>query len=379
MRPMAIDRRQFILGSAAFVAAPGAAAQAEPRLSEDRRAKTLFAAARRSPSGYSAAIFTGAGTDVNSVVLPARGHDLTVCPVTQRCVAFARRPGNFAVSFSGNRDTSPVRFTTPEDRHFYGHGVFAPDGKLLYATENDFEAGEGRIGIYDATSGFERVGEFSTHGIGPHDLALMPDGRTLVIANGGVETHPEIRNGREPLNLATMEPSLAYIDRENGDLIERHTLPDSWHRVSLRHLDVGEQRTLIIGGQFKGEDARTEIPLVVRHRPGSDIVPVDLPGELALSLRGYISSVAVDASGNIAALTASRGSCVLFVEVASGRFLGSRDIADVSGVAAATNSGFLLTTGHGEITTAGPAANHSSEANPVRTSWQWDNHAIRVC
>ena len=36
-----------------------------------------------------------------------------------------------------------------EGRHFFGHGVFSPDGKLLYATENDFEAARGVIGVYD--------------------------------------------------------------------------------------------------------------------------------------------------------------------------------------------------------------------------------------
>ncbi|MGT2465595.1 DUF1513 domain-containing protein [Mesorhizobium atlanticum] len=32
--------------------------------------------------------------------------------------------------------------------------------------------------------------------MGPHELLLLGDGRTLAIANGGIETHPDIWQGR---------------------------------------------------------------------------------------------------------------------------------------------------------------------------------------
>ena len=37
------------------------------------------------------------------------------------------------------------------------------------------------IGVYDASDGFRRVGEFPTHGMDPHELLPMPDGRTLAL------------------------------------------------------------------------------------------------------------------------------------------------------------------------------------------------------
>ncbi len=98
-------------------------------------------------------------------------------------------------------------------RHFFGHGVFSPDGALLYATENDFDNAAGMVGIYDARSGFARIGEFPTHGVGPHELLLLGDGRTIAIANGGIETHPDF--GRAKLNLPTMKPSFVLVDRAN--------------------------------------------------------------------------------------------------------------------------------------------------------------------
>ena len=70
---------------------------------------------------------------------------------------------------------------------------FSADGSLLYATENAFDSGEGRIGLYAADDGFRRRGEFASHGIGPHQLCLAPDGQTLLVANGGIRTHPDYR------------------------------------------------------------------------------------------------------------------------------------------------------------------------------------------
>src|SRR3546814_20493551 len=82
----------------------------------------------------------------------------------------------------------------PDGRHFYGHAVFDRAERLLYTTENDYEAGRGVIGVWDADAGYARAGELDAHGIGPHDLALGPDGRSLVIANGGLLTHPDSRS-----------------------------------------------------------------------------------------------------------------------------------------------------------------------------------------
>src|SRR3546814_15076240 len=94
----------------------------------------------------------------------------------------------------------------PDGRHFYGHAVFDRAERLLYTTENDYEAGRGVIGVWDADAGYARAGELDAHGIGPHDLALGPDGRSLVIANGGLLTHPA--SGPPHLTPSTLDPTL---------------------------------------------------------------------------------------------------------------------------------------------------------------------------
>lgn len=337
----------------------------------------LFAAARRGTDGqFSAAIFRPDGADVRSVALPARAHDLTSCPVTRRCVVFARRPGNFAIAFSRDATEAPVMFTTPEDRHFFGHGVFSRDGRLLYATENDFDAGQGKIGIYDAGAGFRRIGELPSHGIEPHDMTLLKREHILVVANGGILTHPDIGEGRGPLNLDNMEASLAYIDLRTGDLIERQQLGTSLKQLSLRHLDVGRDDTVVIGCQYVGP--RFERPsLVFRHRLGGTLTALELPDTTTGLLRNYVSSIAVDRDGEIAAVTSSRGSRAVLVEIASGRVLQTPALADISGVAPSERAGeFMLTSGEGKIERF--AADQRTPLQVAGTHWQWDNHAIRV-
>ena len=44
----------------------------------------------------------------------------------------------------------------------------------------------------------------------PHEAILLADGKTLAVANGGIETH--IETGREKLNLDFMQPSLALVE-----------------------------------------------------------------------------------------------------------------------------------------------------------------------
>jgi hypothetical protein len=371
MHLMEIDRRRWLAGALAVASSGVLPARAAPAQSE-----ALYAATRKGAGGaYSAAIFNAAGRDLNAVTLAARGHDVTVCPVSKRCVAFARRPGNFAVAFATDRAAPPLRFTTPPDRHFYGHGIFSPDGRLLFATENDFGAGEGRIGIYDASGGFQRQGEFSAHGIDPHDIALLRDGATLVIANGGMATHPDFGEGRVALNLADMQPSLTYIDLRNGDLIEKHVLPRALHTASLRHLDIGAGDRVIIGCQTPPAD-ENDLPLILRHRRGRALSIVEIGRGRAAAMRGYVSSVAVDGSGEIAALTSSKGGLALFIEVATGRIIGSRALTDVSGVAPDARSGaFLLTSGYGEIVAG---VSPETVSGLAETAWHWDNHAVKL-
>ncbi len=374
MHQMAIDRRTFVAAAGALAAAPVTSALSHSA------AAPLYAAARRTADGrFSAALFSPDGRDFHSVALPGRGHDVTVCPRTRRCVVFARRPGNFAVVFSADRARAPLQFDAPLDRHFYGHGVFSPDGRLLYATENDFDAGQGVIGVYDASLQFRRLGEFRTYGIGPHDLALLDNGKVLVVANGGLREHPDFGNGRRILNLASIQTSLVYLDAGSGDLLEQHVL-SKVGALSLRHLDVGRAGTVLLGAQVVAGAARRGeggAALVYRHRRQEPLTATGFDDEVLSALSGYVSSVEVDARGEVAAVTSSKSGSVALIEIETGRVLRVQRLVDVSGVARTDEPGdFVVTSGTGIL--AGVSITPHWTDRSVATSWNWDNHAVRV-
>ena len=178
--------------------------------------------------------------------MPARGHAAAAHPTKPQAVAFVRRPGTFASVI--NCVTSKIETTlyAPKGRHFYGHGTFSANGDWLFTTENNFEVGRGRSGVWDVSARYTRYGEFDSGGIGPHNIKRLPKTDILVIANGGINTHPE--TGRTKLNIPTMRPNLSYI--HDGTLIEMAQLPANMHKNSIRHLAVNAKGDVAIGMQW---------------------------------------------------------------------------------------------------------------------------------
>ncbi|MGE0503679.1 MAG: DUF1513 domain-containing protein [Rhizobiaceae bacterium] len=363
-RPGLIDRRTFMAGAGAAFAA-GLSGRATAALAGT---DALFAAAFRGHDGaWGVGILTEQGKVVHTVALPARGHDVTFDPVSGRSVVFARQPGAFLVVFDHQGRAAPVTIASIAGRHFYGHGVFSPDGALLYATENDFDNAAGMVGVYDASDAFRRVGEFPTYGIGPHELLLLPDGRTLAVANGGIETHPDF--GRAELNLATMQPSLTLVDRVTGDLVERHVLETALHQLSIRHMDIDGSGALWFGCQHRGPDAERP-PLVGRLKRGDGPDLIVLPDDALGAMRNYVGAVAANRQAGTVALSSPQGNALLVLEAASGRLIARRDLAEVCGLAS-DGADFLATTGAGAIVPAAGEAVMDAEHS-------WDNHVLRV-
>ncbi|MFV0298890.1 MAG: DUF1513 domain-containing protein [Hyphomicrobiaceae bacterium] len=380
-----IDRRRLLggsLGLAAGALLPGRALGVGAEIARPG----LFASVAKDDTGkFIATVFEAdTGKEQARVQLPSRGHDLTQRPrragEPAELVAFARRPGNFAVVFHPEAKTRPRWLTSREDRHFYGHGVFSPDGRLLFTTENDYENGKGVIGVRDATAGYRQIGEFTSGGIGPHDLAMLSDGHTLVVANGGILTHPD--TPRLELNLADMDPCLAYIDARNGDVLATHRLAKDLHQLSIRHLTVGADDTVIFGAQFRGP--RYEIhPIVGRHRKGDSVALLALPEKITGAMRNYVASLDSDAAGETAIISAPRGGLAIVVEVRSGRYLGRYELEQVFGVARSTpatrTAAFVMTSGSGALAEAGLLSEGGVvSARPQAIAKAWDNHLLAL-
>lgn len=363
MRSTAIDRRTFLALAAAAAVAPARAAE-----------EALFLGARLNGGRFEAAVIDAEGQDRLVLPLEARGHSFAIDGGSGRAVAFARSPGRFAIAFALDGGGEPVAIAAAHGRHFFGHGIFTPDGRLMLATENDYEAGEGIVGIYDATDGFRRIGEFPTGGVGPHEAVRMGDGRTLCVANGGILTHPDFAGTK--LNLATMEPSLVYIDQSSGEIVEKAALPGDLHQLSMRHLATDAAGHVWFGCQYEGDPA-DQPPLVGRHRRGRDIELFAGPAGILRSLDNYVGSVAMDSSGGVLATSSPHGGVIAFWDTQTGRSLGMRQLADGCGIAPAGRARLLATSGRGAIVEAGPAAGRVIVAGDGSRP-AWDNHLRRV-
>ncbi len=353
-----IDRRSFL--KAAGVAFTAALAPGSLHALE--RTDAVYASGFRAPDGsFGIATVSERGEIIDRVALPARAHGLAHSAATGRTVAFARRPGTFAMIFDASRRSEPIVITAPEGRHFYGHGHFSPDGSRLYASENDFDGNRGMIGIYDATDGFQRIGEFDAHGLGTHDMTVSDDGSMLVIANGGIETHPDF--GRTKLNLDHMEPSLVLLDTRNGALIQKHTLPSSLRQLSTRHLDIADNGRIWFACQWEG--ARNELPpLAGWISRGEDIAFLDLPEETTVRLGNYVGAIAVNRREGLIGLTSPVGGAAVTLDAKTGAVLREEIVREAAGVAPAP-SGIAISSYDGHF-------------NDTQNEVAWDQHIISL-
>jgi hypothetical protein len=259
--------------------------------------------------------------------------------------------------------------------------MYSANGRLLYATENDTSSGQGVIGVYDATDDYRRTGEFPSFGIGPHDIALLGDGRTLVIANGGLMTLPD--SGREALNPSTMRSTIDLIDREHGDLKATFELGRSFCDLSLRHLALTPRGEILFGGQYQSD--ADDLPLLAGMiSVDGRIAMLPAPEEELAALQNYIGSVAVDCNGEILAATSPHGNRIAFWNVRSGAFIGSQRMGDVCGIAPAPEpEGFVASSGNEgcAVLNLQPAdASRSIDSVPLTplALQVWDNHLIAL-
>lgn len=352
-----IDRRAFLRAAGA-----GFATALLPRQAEAlARSEAVFASAFMAGGAYGVALAAENGSEIVRIDLPDRGHDVTHDPNSTHAVVFARRPGTFALVFDTASGKAVKLIEATEGRHFFGHGVYSPDGRLLYVAENDFDNYAGMIGLYDVRAGYVRIGEFPAQGMDTHDIQLMEGGRYLAIANGGIRQHPDM--GRAKLNLDTMEPSLVIVDLSDGRMVEKHAMPEAIRQLSTRHMDIDARGRVWFGCQFEG--ARNRYPqLLGSFRRGEDVRFLDMPEPLLEGFDNYIGSIAVNRDVGLVAISSPKGGQWAAFDVETGKLAFEEQIAKVYGIAP-TGDHFLRSTESGMF-------------GSVTSAVAWDNHITRV-
>ncbi len=346
-------RRAFLAGLAALtLPKPGWADVGSP----------AFLAAGRMGDGFTLHGLTATGDSLFRIPLPARGHAAAAHPTLPHAVAFARRPGSFAIVIDCTTGGVLHRLSPPDGQQFNGHGCYSADGAMLMTSEVVGSTSEGRIGLWDEV-GYQRIGDVSSGGIGPHDLKRMDDGR-VVVANGGIRTDP---TDRTKLNLDTMRPNLTLLSQE-GAILDQAELPPDMAQNSIRHLAL-TGTGVAFALQWEG-DPDDPVPLLGLWTPGTAPRLCDAAPEDAFAMVGYAGSIAA-IPGHIA-ITSPKGGVVMIFD-AAGQPLATHRRMDICGVAPGMDR-FVATDGQGAVW-----ACTATGLTPLqRHATAWDNHLVPV-
>jgi hypothetical protein len=343
-------RRSFLASLAATLA---------PRLTWAEVGSPAFLAAGKEGESFTLHGLSATGQSLFRIALPDRGHAAAVHPTRAEAVAFARRPGTFALVLDCASGAIRHRLTPPEGRQFNGHGTYARDGALLLTSEVVAETSVGRIGLWE-TDDYTRLTEWPSQGIGPHEIMLLPDGR-LAVANGGIQTDPV---DRRKLNLGTMRPNLTLLSAD-GALLDKIALPDM-PQNSIRHL-ARAGGAIAFAMQWEGDPAEP-VPQLGLWTPGMAPILCQPAASDALALQGYAGSVA--ATPDRILVTSPRGGVAMVFD-REGTHVATHRRADLCG-AAARDGGFTVTDGLGAVSLADDAGLAPLATHPV----QWDNHLV---
>jgi hypothetical protein len=365
-----LTRRTFITGAALAVGGAGAAMWLRP---EQRRGAVLSAFEDARGDQYVGGLSLGERR-VFGARVPMRAHGCAIDPRdSQRVLYFARRPG--VQAFELDRRSMRVRtaFATPAGRHLAGHGVFSADGELLFTPEHDYENIRGVIAVRSART-FAIVNEIDTHGIDPHEIAWAPDRRTLLVANGGILTHP--RTFRRKLNIRTMDPSLCLIDAVTGECRDQQRLPD--HLLSIRHLALSSSGTAAIGLQYEGacEHAPGVVALL---RPQSELRLLTAPAGDMRRFAGYVASVAVSDAHDLIAAACPYGAGIACWSLSTERYLGFVEAREAYGLSRLADGSLIASQRDGAAFEVDerrlrPRSVKFDRSAPIR----WDDHWVSV-
>ncbi|BFM08466.1 DUF1513 domain-containing protein [Halioxenophilus aromaticivorans] len=319
--------------------------------------------------------FTG---DVHAAAAQFRGHDVVQHALREdRLLVVARRPGTQVLEVDINRGEVVASFTCQPGLHLNGHACFSADGKTLFTTESNIAKGEGVIVVRDSDT-YQVLAHMPSFGIEPHEAKMMPDGKTLVVANGGILTHPE--SGRKKLNLASMHSSLTYVDVFTGKLVDDFTLPEA--KSSIRHLDVTTDGSVVFATQLqRSAMSHNEIvPLGGYHKPGQPLQLFQHPAAVISRLDDYMGSVRVNAQTRLVGFTSPRGDLAVFWHLDSAEFVGYHSFHDVCGIACSVDKQqFVLSNSLGQLRRLN--AKTLEEDRSQRASYAgtaWDNHMLII-
>ncbi|WP_200843651.1 DUF1513 domain-containing protein [Pantoea sp. 18069] len=387
-----MDRRQWLLQALGWSLLPAlplaARAQASAALAQTGQPRFIAAWQVGTQQHIGQLAWSQAGPSaepqllaLHALEVPTRAHAL-LQEASGAVLSVARRPGDWLVRWHPGRE--PQWLWIEPDRVFNGHLLASADGRHIYTTETDLADSQGLIGVRDAVS-LEKVAEWRTGGMDPHQLLLDSDA-SLVVANGGIPTQAE--TGRRKLRLDHMDSSMVRLaPRSRGELLGQWKLDDP--RLSLRHLAWGAQlrpghgrRWLGVALQAEHDNAQAKRQApVLAVFDGESLRTVAAPQALA----GYGGDIAF--TGDAFAVSCPRVDRVAFFGSARPgapiAWQAEHALPMAYALAAVPGAGQAddprVWVGGGQQAIALDAAGHDSRIAPARVgAIQLDNHWLRA-
>ena len=257
-------------------------------------------------------------------------------------------------------------------QRFYGHGVLIANDSILITAENDYQQGKGLIVLRDRKTQ-QVIEQYDSGGVGPHQLAVMPNSneKQIVIANGGIQTHPE--QARQKLNLDSMQPNLAYMALSSGQIEGKFELENK--QLSIRHLDVSAQGKVVAGLQYQGA-ATDEVPLAISHHGEDQLSLLKANTDTWRNMKQYTASVCINSNRNTVAITCPKADLLTFWQLDSNEYITSHKLKDGAGATLVADD-FVVSTGRGRVI---------SQQDPLIPgqivadfkSLRWDNHMTSI-
>ncbi len=341
---MKITRRQLILSTAAAIGTSGALFSGRHLFVNQLSPANFIIGPKEGNGSYSLGLVDLSNDESFDIPVHFEGHSVAMNPANKtQGIMFAQRPGKISGLFDVKERKFLTFFESSHGRHFYGHGAFSPDGNFLYSTENNFNDGVGVITIRE-TQNFTVVDEFPSFGIGPHEMAFINQGKTIVVANGGEKTHPNLYGGNGILNKTSMEPSLSYIDLNNRKLTHSHKLDNSF--LSMRHLAVSDSGTVAVAIQDKTNETPESYGdslFLIRYADGRVVnMPRDI--DTIKDLDHMTLSIALCEEKSLLVITSTSGNVVTFHDMNDGKLIKKFQFDEPTGVClSADRKSFILT------------------------------------